>query len=788
MIKWLYYHSITAYFMPQGYKFTTFISLVLIFLLPIFFIPGGALAIDSAKSALFSLGTVLMALTFLFESWRQGGVVWPKHYIVTTVAALPLVYLLSALLSTPSSLSLIGYGLEVGTFGYILLGSSALIIGSVIYSDNTRVLQAFVALLASLSVVALFMLVKLLTHGNSLNLGVFSGVMANPLGSWTDLSVAFGLLAVFASLVIGMIPMKSSFKLIPYVVYLLSLALLVIFSFPTALILTLGASVLVFFYFYRVESTFLAIPEESITSEVRDEPQRFSGFFTRSTILPLILALVSLLFLINPTISKDAKLSSFVSSKFQVSNTDVRPSLSATLNISKAVLSQVTLLGSGPNTFGADWLIYKPVAVNSTPFWSVAFPFGVGFIPTQVATTGILGTFIWVIFFILLLGLGLKSFNRIPQARSIRFTLVASFFISLILWVSSILYSPSETMLMLAFIFAGIFLSVCRETGVIPHSTFNFKESTQSRFIAMVVLVAVTVGALTVGWVSGRKALASYHFNKASNLANTANVPIDQIEGELDQAVKLAPLDTYYLAISRLNFSKATAAAQSATGTPEKNKKIFEDALAKSIEAGKSATAVNSANYLNWANLGEIYTAMVPPPLQVPGAYENATLALNEAGKRNPTNPEIQLLLARLEIAKGNVDAARSHLQSAVALKNDYADAYILSAQLEIQQKNVAGAISSTEVAANLLNNAGLYFELGVLKFAANDFQGAATALRKSLSLTPDYANAKFYLGLTLAKLGNYEEAISIYEDLDKSNPGNTDVKAALEALHKLNK
>src|SRR3989344_7306350 len=101
--------------MPQTHKISFFITLGLLFLLPIFFIPGGTLSLDVAKSALVVLGVIAIILAFLWEIWQDGKLSLPWHPFVFTIVLLPLVYLLSAFLATPSSLSLLGYSFEVGT-------------------------------------------------------------------------------------------------------------------------------------------------------------------------------------------------------------------------------------------------------------------------------------------------------------------------------------------------------------------------------------------------------------------------------------------------------------------------------------------------------------------------------------------------------------------------------------------------------------------------------------------------------------------------------------------------
>jgi len=663
----------------------------------------------------------------------------------------------------------------------MLFGSALLILSALIFSDSSRSLQALSALFASLTVILLFVAVKILTgvmleSGSMPVFGIFTGNMGNPLGGWTDLGITFGLLSLVSVLALGIIPMKSSIKFLVYFVFLLSTILLMVLNFTIAFALTLAFSVLLLAYFLKVERNFNS-------SDVASESHKKKGWFSRTTVLSLILILVSLVFFINPKIS-DTKgnLADVISGVFKVENADVRPSLSATLTVSKAVLSRGLILGSGPNTFGHDWLIYKPVNVNTTPFWSVAFPFGVGFIPTQVASTGILGSLLWLSFFIFLIILGIRVVSHVPESRALRFTLVSSFLVSLYLWIASIVYTPSGTLLMVAFIFSGIFIASAIEGGFVKNKSIHFKEHSQMKLAAVLVLLLVTAGTLYIGWIGFGKTVSAYHFKKAVDLSNVPNTPFEEIEGELNKAIKFAPSDAHHIAISRINFAKAQAATQNTSGTQEENLAIFQESVRKSIEAAREAVSLNPAGFQNWVSLGLIYSALVPDPLKVPGSYENAKFAFAEAFKRNPTNPEIPLLVAKLEFDNGNVEASKSSVREAIALKEDYADAYLVLAQIAVTEGNTREAITSAEKLVLLVpNNPGIYFELGLLKFSNRDFRGAAVSFSKAIELAPDYANAQYYLGLTLIELGDKSRAKQIFEALATTNPNNTELEAVLK-------
>ncbi len=768
--------------MINSYR-ASFLTLVtLVFLLPLFFIPGGTLDLASAKSFLIVLGVVAGSALLLYESYKAKSLSWPKHYLLLVMGLLPLIYLLSALLATPSSLSLLGYNLEIGTFGYIFIGFIGTLLASIVFSDTSRALQLILALFGSLIIISLFVIVKIVSGGSWLFLGNFSGNMGNPLGAWTDLGMAFGLLSLLTILALGMLPMKRSFKIALYLLTVVAMALFVIVSFSTAFLLMIPASLLLFFYFHKIESSFLFSANKD---EMAPETPALnkSNFFSKPTFLPLLLLVVSLLFAINPTLPNGRPLGEVISGAFGVVNADVKPTFSTTLGISKAVLSQDALLGSGPNTFSSDWLIYKPAEVNITPFWSTTFLFGAGFIPTQIAATGVAGSILWLAFYVLLLILAFKSVSRIPEARASRFVMMGVLLTTVFLWIGALIYTPSSTVLMLAFLFLGALLALGRLNGVLSSYYLEFKEGGNKTFMPLLLGVVLVV-VIAFGWVGLERTLASFHFKQAVDLSNAERPDLNAIEEELGQAINFAPLDVYYRARAMTNFSQAQEWASKTEGIPEDNRSGFEAALGQSLEDSRAAVVVNPASYLNWVSLGAIYSALVPAPLQIQGAYENSQYAYLEAQKRNPNNPEIPLLLAQLEINRGEIDQARSHIRSAITLKENYAEAYLLLARLEVSQNNLPIAIASSErLAALLPDNAGVHFELGLLKQASSDYVGAANSFARAIELEPEYANAKYYLALSLAKMGQVDQARALLEDLLAKEPDNTVIEEALELL-----
>ncbi len=748
--------------MNSHYKISRISILGLVLLLPLFFVPAFILPIGVAKSALLSLGTIIAFLAFIIDTLHSGKLNLPSHPILWSAILLPVVYFFSSIFGSSSALSLFGYSFEVGTFVFILLASVLFALTAIIIADLSKVFQVYGALVISLSILALFAIIKILSGGNYLVMNTFGGNMGNPIGAWTDYAVGFGLLSVLSLFALTMLELPKKARIFLDIVFIVSILLLAVINFSTAWQILLGLSLVSTVYFLTVDKG-----------------------RTKNIWPAILLFVVSLLFTINPIISStQGNIGNVVSGVFKVQNTDIRPSLSTTFAVAKSTLSKKAVLGSGPSTFAKDWFLYKPLSINSTQFWNVSFQFGTGFIPTQIAETGILGILAWLFFFVFFFVLGWKALVRAPEDRGAKFALISSFVSALYLWIACFFYVPSLTILILAFVFSGLFIGVCRITGIIASKEIMFANQMVVNFIFVLLAIVLVIGTVALGFVSYQKTLSVVHFERAIVLSNTAGTSVDQIEAEIYKAINLSPSDTYYNVLYQLNFARAQSVAQKTTGDQEANKKEFQTAVSNSIAATQSATNMAPDNYQNWIALGSIYESIMPAPLSVKGAYEAAKNAYTEAEKRNPGSPEPLLLLARLEYNNKNSDGARTLIEQALQKKQDYADAYFLLAQLEAGVNNIEKAISAAESGAILSpDNAGIFFELGLLKYSNKDFTGAVEALRQATTIMPNYANAQYFLGLSLEALKKHDEAIAQFESLIKTNPDNVEIQNILVNL-----
>src|SRR6185312_2708045 len=389
----------------KEYKLSLLSLLALLFLLPLFFVPSLSVPLTLAKPVLLFIGVFVGFISLLAFVLKRGELRVPRSKLVWAVVLLPIVYFVSAFFSGSSSFGLYGYNFEVGTFVSILLASVVLLLAAIVADDTARVLKLESAIFCSLSLGAIFSAIKILSAGNWMVWNNFVGATSTPLGDWSDLGIALALLAILSLLAVEMLEMTSVVRGVVYGVLVLSVVLLAIVNFSTAWWIVMLASLIIMIYFITMEKPTRVTEGEQTVRRI-------------SRVAVAVFA-VSLLFVFNPTVSPThGTLGNTISSLLNVSTSNVSPALSSTLSVTGPVLKTHPLLGSGPNTFANDWLLYKPVLINQSNFWNTPFTFGLGFIFTQIASVGLLGSLLWLVVIVLLLMLAGKVLVRMSPSTS----------------------------------------------------------------------------------------------------------------------------------------------------------------------------------------------------------------------------------------------------------------------------------------------------------------------------------------------------------------------------------
>ena len=752
-------------------KVSFWLLLVSTVLLPIFFVPVSFISIQFGTSLLFSFGAILSTILYIVTGITTGSLDLPKpsKYTLGFLSVVPLMYLLAGVSKGFSRMSFFGYTFDISTVGFILLAFVYLFIVSILFREKNKISLAYKAFGISSALFTAFVVLRIATQGKILSFGVFSNVTTTMLGSWNNIAVLFAMLTVISILSLEILSVSKTKKILSYVSILVSLFFMALVNFSSLWLVVAIVSFLIVLYkmFYTENETAFS----TLTWGER---------IKRVSAVPAIVMVLAVVFYFGAN-----SFGLFLASKLKTESVEIRPSFMTTMEIARNTLRTSPVFGSGPNTFIKEWSSYKPNDIVSTAFWNTDFPNGVGLLPTFLVTTGVMGTLSWLVFLGFLVYLGFKSIFVKTEDTESRYYIVTSFFTALLLWIVNFVYVPSTAIFVLSFFFTGLFFASIYSAGIIPVASKRFNVNPRIGFVSSLIMVTSLVGVVSLGYGLFKNSLSLWYFQKSSYALNTAN-DTKLSEEYMLKAIVTVPNDVYYRSLSEIQLVKLNEvlAQDPAKVKQEDVQKQFSDGLLAAITSGVSAKDRDPSNYLNWVSLGRIYDAVSVPQLNITGSYESAQIAYIEALRLNPKNPGILMLLARMAVNRNDLNQARNYVQQAIQIKNNYLDAYFLLSQIEVASNNIREAIQSV-TAASIIDptNPAIMFQLGLLKYNVRDFDGAIDALEKAITMTPDYANAKFFLGLSYEATKQTEKAIKQFEDLSVSNPDSQEVKQILENL-----
>ncbi len=748
-------------------KFASLVMSALVVLLPVFFIPSLAVSVPVAKIILLTVGVLAALAAVILSTIQNGEIKIPWNLMTASVVALPLAFLISALFSSNPANSLWGYGFENSTFGFVLLASLGALLSARIFTDKNRLSTTLWGVIIASLVLGVFHVLRFFVGAGKLSLKVFADNFSNALGGWNELALWFGLAGLLTMVFLELSPstgsgqVKGLKKIIAYATLALSLVVMIVINFSTAWYLV-GVFALVFLV-YELSRQNVA-PDGSVKRRVAWHAL-------------IIMAIALICILGNTAISTN------ISQKLNLGTVEVRPSWTATWDVLRSSLADRPLIGSGANNFTSSWLIHKPAGINDTIFWNTDFSSGIGLIPTFAITTGVLGIIAWLFFLGMTILSSVKLLFREGVESEDKVLTVASVFGALFLWAATVFYVPSSAIFASAFLFTGFVMASLYRSGLLKTRAFSLFSVPRASFISVLVLIAVLIGVVSLGFLFVERAIAQIYFGKALVSANQSQ-SIDMAENYLNRAVALYPFDTFYRSLATVSMTKLSTLLQDQNASPEAVRAGFQTLLSNAIQNAQLATQKDGNNYQNWLALAQIYGSVVPKPFQIQDAYESARGAYTKAKELNPYSPSILLAMARLESDNESLDKAGVLAEEAAKMKTNYADAHFFLSQIAVQQGNISRAIEKTETTIILSpSNAGLYFQLGVLYFNVPNYGNASQALGKAVEMVPDYANARYFLGLSLARIGDKAGATQQFEAILKTNPNNKEIMKVLENL-----
>ena len=722
----------------------------------LFIIPSPWFPLQLGKTALVAVFLLVATVLFVLSGGVRSLLRDRSPLLILLGTILPISYLLSYAFALDRTVGISGFAIESDTVLFVTIGFLVYVLGIGLFRNLRSTRWLLLGVVGGVALASVFQFI-VIAFGTVVLPDVFSDRSVNLVGKWNDLGLLVGLIPLLTLLSLEFATTLRR-RVLAGIVTLVSVILLALINFPLV-----WSLLLVFFVLLAIWSYFAARPVEAVS-------------FTQSIPwVPVAGIVVSGIFLLWGTVVNTG-----LTSVFPVSSLEIRPNLSSSLDVVKVSHGSSVgrfLFGTGPETFGQQWLLHKPISVNQTPFWNLDFNVGYSSFVTALGSVGVVGAIAWLIPFILvLIGLiyALRSAHFGQREKLFATYLSVS---SLYLWGGALFYVPSAAVLLVAFGLSGAAL------GLVFSKRHTEETEEPPRSLQPYMVAASIVLVLLVGWTTeatSRRYLAEVYVNQGQIALQQGDVAKAESLATQSQGVERTNDNLRFGITAGLTKLQQLGAVGNSPTTQQVQD--FTAEAQKIVPLGKDAVALTPNDYRIYVSLGQVYDYL--NSLGITGAYDNAKQMYQIAQQLNPTNPQIPLLEARLEAVKGNLTGVTDALKTSLTLKPDYTDAILFVVQLDVAQKDIPNAIKAATAAVQSAPGVpSIWFELGLLYYSAGDTKDAIVPLEQAVKLQSNYANAKYFLGLSYAAQNRLPEATQQFVDLAASNPDNQEVKLILSNL-----
>jgi len=751
--------------------------LLLIFVLPLFFLPGTVNILDFNKQMILVLLVFLSLFCYLLKSLIEEEITLNISRFNLVVIFFIFVLGLATLFSAAKYGSFWGWPLNIASS---FLTSLALVLFYFLVLHQGEAQRLLFPLVAAGLLAGLFGLLqifeKFLLPFDFTKFSSFNTIgTVNSLGFFLAGLIPLSLGLFFTS------SMKIN-KVLNLIFIVISLVFLLIINFWVAWIcLLIGSSLVLAF---------------AITRKILN---------LQYLLLPMVFLVISLFSL------------GIKTPLFQVGAVpaEVSPLLSTNLEIAIKTIKNYQpplslFFGSGPSTFAFDYSKYKPLGVNQTAFWETRFYTGSSEILDRLATTGILGLFSFVIIFAVAGFLGVKTLiakevNKEDVGNCILLEGVLASFFSVV--VGFFLYSANLSVAFLFWLLLATLLSLVngktKAFKLRPLAPLEGNKKSTTKLILWprlgISFIFITVVILSLGilFFEGQR-----YFAERNYLLSLKNIQAGESLRAIDRlgtAIRLTggAQDNYWRDLAQVYLFRINEELQKKDVSQPELVKTVNNLVAQAINNTQAATSASPKNVANWTIRGLVNSNLLTF-IPEAGAAE-AIKAYEEAINLEPLNPSLftelgKVYLSRadllaqnkekMEKAREALNSARENFQKALNLKSDYAPAYFQLAMIDIREQKTKEAIGKLEMAKILApSDARLALQLALIYQSDNQMDKAKAELERAVALDKNYSNARYFLGLIYDKEENKEKAIEQFTKIAELNPDNEEVKKILTNL-----
>jgi tetratricopeptide (TPR) repeat protein len=744
-------------------------------LIPIFFLPITAEAVEFNKQFLLYFLTTLGLI-----AWIVKGIVDKKLFVKKTPFNLPLlliaaVLLIASVLSQNRMLSFWGdfAALDSSFFSFLFYFLFYFLVLNNVNSFS-RVLRIVSVLIVSALVSVVYFMIqaaKILPWPNL------------PIPQWTvtsDLPSHFGyFLAVILALLFSLVMAKGDrFWTIKNIFGLLGSAVifagLVMLGFKTVwLIAAIAIFLLLVFSLSRIDE--VHIPWVSVSFGV--------------LVVSIIFILLGTPKILTANLPTEVTLSSGVSWTVAAS---------ALSNNLKSFL-----FGTGPATFVYDFSAYRPEMFNENFAWSLRFNKSYSTALDFLTSGGLLGAISFMLLILTALGtffvawfmknlrikksslskisdfMHLGEDNSGKAAHALFAGLLTAW---LTLLISMFLITFTTVHWVMFFLFLALTFLVGSDFGTDKKQRWelSLKSSPQYTLVASFIYILLFAVIVIAMIFMGRFYAAEVCKGRAAKYSVAGN----HIKAAADM-FRAISLNTghsrYYLDLASAYVGMATVEAQKS----QPDQQTVSNLVASAVNQAREATRLAPNDVTAWDFLATMYATARPLSAN---ANDFVISSLQKAIELEKTNPRLYLDLGRAKIVQKDLKGGREAIERAVALKKNYTQGYFVLAQLDEMEGKINLAIEHmSAAAASSPSDPLLLFNLGRLYYnraQADDLVRAEQLYGLALNNNPNYADALWSLGVLYERQGKITQAVQLYQQVQRLNPGNADVENKIQRLN----
>lgn len=379
--------------------------------------------------------------------------------------------------------------------------------------------------------------------------------------------------------------------------------------------------------------------------------------------------------------------------------------------IAASTIQEYPILATGPSTFELNFSRYRPLSLNAGPTWDVRFDKPYNELINVIATTGLVGlaTFLFLGYCVFKLAGAAKTSSESTGITRILSVLLLTSAVTFLFTYATVLntfvFFALLSMLVIAHALAEQNQSYVNTVaiGITTLSTVpSIFESgvVKKDFIKYIFMVPFIAGAIYLGIVTYKIYAAEYLMKKSIDAAQSNN-------GSNTYAYQAAAIgmnpnrDTYLTAFAQTNMMLANSLA-SKKDLSDNEKQAVQNLISDSIKSIRNASeVVNPLSVYNWEVRAAIYRNII-------GVAENASdwtiASYSTAIQLDPTNPRLRIDLGGVYYAKEDYLSAANQFRQATSLKADYANAHYNFAEALLKLKDNQGAKRELEATRALLD------------------------------------------------------------------------------------